>query len=179
MIKVSTLLLSLVLTATVLAQPGPRHNLRFNQLAQRWDEAIPLGNGMLGALVWQKQGNLRLSLDRADLWDERKAMNLSLFNFSDVQRWVKNKTYDSAHLLGDKPYDAMPYPTKLPAAAMEFKISHLGKVVSNKLDIVTALNTVQFESGALFNCYIHATKDVGYFSFENIDEKNRPALLSY
>lgn len=176
MIKLFTFLLSLVLTATVLAQPSPRHNLRFNQLAKRWDEAIPLGNGMLGALVWQKQGNLRLSLDRADLWDERKALNLSLFNFADVQRWVKNKTYDSAHLLGDKPYDATPYPTKLPAAAIEFKITGLGKVVYNKLDIVTALNTVQFESGALFNCYIHATKDIGYFSFENADEKKLPGI---
>jgi alpha-L-fucosidase 2 len=60
MIKFFTFLLSFALIATALAQPGPQHNLRFNELAKRWDEAIPLGNGMLGALVWQKQGNLRL-----------------------------------------------------------------------------------------------------------------------
>ena len=32
----------------------PEHNLLFDSLPKRWDEAIPLGNGMLGALIWQK-----------------------------------------------------------------------------------------------------------------------------
>ncbi|MGN7784876.1 glycosyl hydrolase family 95 catalytic domain-containing protein [Niabella sp. 22666] len=178
MTKVFTFLLSFALIATALAQPGPQHNLKFNELAKRWDEAIPLGNGMLGALVWQKQGNLRLSLDRADLWDERKALDLSLFNFTDVQRWVKNKTYDSAQRLGDRPYDALPYPTKLPAAAIEFNIASLGKVISNTLDITTALNTVKFENGSLFNTYIHASKEVGYFSFEHVDAKKHPEIVS-
>ncbi|MCH5715035.1 glycoside hydrolase N-terminal domain-containing protein [Niabella hibiscisoli] len=177
MTKTSLLLfLFTLLAVTAKAQPRAAHNLHFSQLAKRWDEAIPLGNGMLGALVWQKQGHLRLSLDRADLWDERKALDLSQFNFADVQRWVANKTYDSAHRLGDRPYDASPYPTKLPAAAIEFDISYLGKVLSNVLDINTALNTVTFENDVLFKTYIHATKEAGYFSFEHIDEKKVPDI---
>ncbi|MEN8200943.1 MAG: hypothetical protein ABFS28_00005, partial [Bacteroidota bacterium] len=39
------------------------HNLVFNELSNVWDEAIPLGNGMVGNLVWQKNGKLRFSLD--------------------------------------------------------------------------------------------------------------------
>ncbi|WP_346238010.1 glycosyl hydrolase family 95 catalytic domain-containing protein [Niabella insulamsoli] len=150
------------------AQPAQRHNLQFEKLATRWDEAIPLGNGMLGALVWQKQGRLRLSLDRADLWDERKALDLSGFNFKWVTQQVLKKDYAPVQKLGDRPYDATPYPTKLPAAAMEFDISSLGSVVSNVLDISTGLNTVRFKNGLVFKCYIHATDNVGYFSFENI-----------
>ena len=69
------------------AQPKPAYNLQFDHLAAKWDEAMPLGNGLLGALVWQKQGRLRLSLDRADLWDERKALDLSKFNFKRVEEW--------------------------------------------------------------------------------------------
>ena len=46
-------------------------NLVFNEFSTVWDEAIPLGNGMVGNLVWQKNGKLRFSLDRADLWDLR------------------------------------------------------------------------------------------------------------
>ncbi|MFN5020211.1 MAG: glycoside hydrolase N-terminal domain-containing protein, partial [bacterium] len=45
-----------------------KHNLQFDTLAKRWDEALPIGNGMLGALIWEKNGKLRISLDRADLW---------------------------------------------------------------------------------------------------------------
>ncbi len=33
-----------------------------------WDEALPLGNGGAGALVWGKDNELRLTLDRADYW---------------------------------------------------------------------------------------------------------------
>ena len=51
--------------------PGSRHDLVSTGLARSWDEGVPLGNGLLGALVWQKGSSLRLSLDRADLWDLR------------------------------------------------------------------------------------------------------------
>ena len=160
-----------LMSLVCLAQPKTKHNLQSSHLAAQWDEAMPLGNGMLGALVWQKGEHLRLSLDRADLWDERKALDLSKFTFADVERWVQNNTYDSAHLLGDAPYDQYPYPTKLPAAAIEFDISKLGKTTSNILDITTAVNTIHFENGIVFRSYINATQDVGVFEFREIEEK--------
>lgn len=36
-----------------------------------WDEALPLGNGITGVLLWGNSRQLKLSLDRGDLWDER------------------------------------------------------------------------------------------------------------
>lgn len=47
------------------------HNLSWDKLPEVWDEAIPLGNGLTGALIWQKEGKLRIAIDRADLWDLR------------------------------------------------------------------------------------------------------------
>lgn len=162
------LLLFLFSVAMASAQPKPIHNLHLNQLSTRWDEAMPLGNGMLGALVWQKGDNLRLSLDRADLWDERKALDLSKFNFKWVEEMVHKKNYAPVQKLGDWPYDNIPYPTKLPAAAMEFPIAALGNVVSNELDIATAVNTIKFKNGAAFRTFVHATQPLGFFSFENL-----------
>ncbi len=52
-------------------QPPTQHDLIFTEAVARWDEAIPLGNGLLGALVWGDGAPLRLSLDRSDLWDLR------------------------------------------------------------------------------------------------------------
>lgn len=40
----------------------PKYTLAFDHLASSWDEAIPLGNGTVGALVWENDGKLRLSL---------------------------------------------------------------------------------------------------------------------
>jgi alpha-L-fucosidase 2 len=152
----------------VSAQLKPGYNLQFNHLSTRWDEAMPMGNGMMGVLVWQKDNMLRLSLDRADLWDERKALDLSKFNFKFVTEHVLSQNYDTVHKLGDAPYDNIVYPTKLPAAAIEFDVNSLGNVVSNVLDIKTALNTVKFQSGAAFKCYINALQPQGYFSFEKV-----------
>ena len=45
------------------------HDLVFDSLAKSWDEGIPLGNGIIGALIWQKGDNLRMSLDNVTLWD--------------------------------------------------------------------------------------------------------------
>jgi alpha-glucosidase (family GH31 glycosyl hydrolase) len=159
------------------AGPVSAHNLRFDHLAARWDEAIPLGNGLLGALVWQKAGRLRLSLDRADLWDERASLDLAKGSFAWVEQQVRKKDYTPVQQWGDEPYDQRPYPTKLPAAAMDFDISVFGKVVSNTLDIQTAVNTVRFESGVVFKCYIGARQPRGYFSFDNIGSTPVPNLI--
>jgi len=159
-----------VITSSVYAQSLKPYNLRFSKLATRWDEAMPLGNGMLGALIWEKNQKLRLSLDRADLWDERKALDISKLTFKWVEEQVIQKNYGAVQKIGDAPYDTNPYPTKLPAAAVEFDLAKLGRVVSNELDIQTALNTIKFESGTTFNCYIHATAARGYFGFEQLKD---------
>ncbi|MEP6927482.1 MAG: hypothetical protein ABI834_07590 [Ginsengibacter sp.] len=64
----------------LIAQPKSEHNLKFDSLAKRWDEGIPLGNGWLGALVWQKGNNIRVSLDRVDLWDDRGLVAIASSN---------------------------------------------------------------------------------------------------
>ncbi|HRI21911.1 MAG TPA: glycoside hydrolase N-terminal domain-containing protein, partial [Panacibacter sp.] len=174
--KLATLLFLLPLM--ICAQPNAQHNLVFDSLAKHWDEAIPLGNGMLGALVWQKNDRLRVSLDRADLWDKRTAIDLSKFNFRFVQQQVAKNEYDTVHKLGDWPYDNIAYPTKLPGGALEFDIPKPGAVKNVSLDISNGLCVVNFANGIRFNSYIHATDNVGYFGFENMsDDKFIPALI--
>ena len=140
-------LAGLIFTLTAISQVCKDDNLVFDSLPKRWDEAIPLGNGMIGALVWQKNDKLRFSLDRADLWDERPAIDLSTFNFKWVQQQVAKKQYDTVQKLGDAPYEAYPYPTKLPAGAIEFDVTSFGKVKSSVLDVQHALCTIEWESG--------------------------------
>jgi alpha-L-fucosidase 2 len=157
----------IIATLSVTAQPSPKYNLVFDSLATRWDEAIPLGNGWLGALIWQKEGKLRLSLDRVDLWDDRPMPEINKLNFKWVTEQVKKGQYDTVQKIGDEPYEANPAPTKIPGAALEFDLAKLGLVTKNTLDIKTALNTIEFESGVTFRTYIHASNQVGYFTFVN------------
>jgi len=163
--------------ALAFAQPMPQHNLKFDSLAKRWDEAIPLGNGWLGALIWQKGDRLRLSLDRVDLWDDRPMPEIDKLKFKWVVEKVKLNQYDSVQKIGDEPYEKYPAPTKIPGAAIEFDLSKLGKVVSNELDISNGLSVIKFDNGVVFNNYIHATNQVGYFGFENLHNNVLPKLI--
>ena len=44
--------------------PAPDDGLHFETPVTVWDEALPLGNGILGALVWGDGNPLKISLDR-------------------------------------------------------------------------------------------------------------------
>jgi len=145
------------------------HDLDFSGLAKSWDEGIPLGNGMLGALVWQKDSNLRISLDRADLWDLRPVKEFSLpqFSFSWVKEQVDKKSYDTVQKLFDLPYDRDPAPTKIPAGALEFPVSSLGDIESVHLYFENALCEVRWKSGSRFLAFVDATQSLGWFRWEN------------
>lgn len=149
-------------------QPGPQHHLKFDSLATRWDEGIPLGNGWLGALIWKKENKLRISLDRVDLWDDRPMPEIDKLRFNWVIEQVKKNQYDTVQRLGDHPYEKYPAPTKIPGAALEFDLATLGEVQSNVLDIKTGLSTIRFKNGIVMNNYIHATHQIGYFGFEHL-----------
>lgn len=165
-------------TQALFAQPGPAHNLVFDSLATRWDEGIPLGNGWLGALIWKKENKVRLSLDRVDLWDDRPMPEIDKLTFKWVAEKVRLNQYDSVQKRGDEPYEKYAAPTKIPGAAMEFNCSAFGKVVSSELDIATGLSVIKFENGTVFNNYVHAVNQVGYFGFENLpDAAIVPELL--
>lgn len=171
-LKIFFFILINFLNADLFAQPKPVHNLVFDSLAKRWDEGIPLGNGWLGALIWQNADKVRVSLDRVDLWDDRPMPEIDKLKFIWVVKQVKTNQYDTVQKTGDEPYEKYPAPTKIPGAALEFDLGKFGKIISNELDIVSALSTVKFENGVLFHNYIHATNRVGYFGFENLPQKD-------
>jgi len=118
-------------------------------------------------LIWQKEGKLWLSLDRVDLWDDRPMPAIDPLTFKWITEQAKKGQYDTVQKMGDEPYEANPAPAKIPGAALEFDMIKFGKVIKNELDIKTALSTIEFESGVTFKSYIHASNQVGYFSFVN------------
>ncbi len=169
----------LVLFSTLLActPKSPRtalvkspNDLHFNELSEVWDEAIPLGNGMLGALVWEKEGKLRFSLDRADLWDLRPMENLQTpeWKYSWVIDQWKKDDYKPVQDRFDVPYDQSPAPSKIPGASIEFDVSTLGEVASVHLYIDQAVCEVKWENGVKLLTFVHATDPIGWYKFEGL-----------
>lgn len=154
-------------------------DLVFNNLATVWDEAMPLGNATVGELVWQKGDNLRLSLDRIDLWDLRpiEAFKGEEYSFEWVKEHVRRGDYGPVTELFDKKgYAAAP--SKIPGAALEMGISSWGPVKENRLYLNNALCEVLWENGVSMKTFVQADGDVGWIVFENVPESFDIQLVS-
>lgn len=153
------------------ADQSPFHGLKFKSLPTVWDEAIPLGNGIIGNLIWEKDGHLRLALDRADLWDLRpvKEFESPSYSYQFVFDEITNKkdVTKVRELIDDRSRKDCA-PTKIPVGAIEFPIAGLGKVKSVELDVHTAVCTVTWDCGAIGKFFTDAVDKVGHFRFENL-----------
>lgn len=155
-------------------------DLRFTALAPSWDEGIPLGNAVVGALVWQHDGALRLSLDRTDLWDLRPVDSLSgdNYRFAWVKEHIRRGDYLPVQQKFDHPYNRMPAPSKIPGAALEFPLAPLGEPASVRLYLDNALCEVLWAGGTRMQTFVHATRPVGWFCFTDLPAGVEPELVT-
>jgi alpha-L-fucosidase 2 len=164
------ILLLFFFSSLLSAQPKLEHNLAFDSIPTRWEDAFPLGNAILGGLVYQKNDHIRIALDRSDLWDTRAMQGLDRPEFT--YQWVADQVtkgeYAIVQKYFDKPYDENPAPTKLPGAALEFRLESGEKLVVKKsnLDIESGLITINFTNGWLLKSFIHTEKIEGWWRLE-------------
>ncbi|MCP1382659.1 glycosyl hydrolase family 95 catalytic domain-containing protein [Runella salmonicolor] len=160
------------LTDAAVAQVSAKHDLVFDKLPTRWDEALPLGNGFIGELIWQKGNNLRFSLDHAELWDLRpmEGMKKPEFTYAWVQEQIKKNNYAAVQQYGDVPYEREPAPSKIPGAALEIESQTWGEVSSARVDIQKAIAEVKWANGAKLTSFVHASALLGYFRLEGVKD---------
>lgn len=124
-----------------------------------WDEALPLGNGTLGCLVWGQLSYLRLSMDKAGLWDLTPAPETqsSDFTYKTMCRLVHEEKWQELKDLFDAPY-AGATPTKLPVGG--FWLSGLPEEsYQASLSLETATATLQWQNGTI-RIWMAATEPV-------------------
>ena len=148
------------------AQPMESQNLTFSSIPVRWDHGFPLGNGMIGVLVWQHEGMLRLSVDRADLWDLRPTAEIEKYTYKWAYQQRLKGEFDTVWKVADEPYDRDAAPTKIPGAAIEFDISKFGPVESATLDIASAICTINWKNGIVFRIFVDATQPLARYSWQ-------------
>jgi alpha-L-fucosidase 2 len=147
----------------VLASPGPPGaslNLKLEAPISNWDEAVPLGNGLLGGLLWGEGHTLRLSLDRGDLWDERPSKHFlevrDRFNWVSMQRMVAQNRMAEFNDVFDSNYDYNGPPTKLPAGRLELDLDPAQTVESFELKLATAEALAKFAKGEQVSAFVNA-----------------------
>jgi len=125
------------------------HDLHLAAPIQRWDEAIPLGNGLMGTLLWGGGNQLKLSLDRGDMWDLRPIASFQQpdWNWATLKRLVSEGNQAEIVKRFDEPYHGS-YPTKIPAGRVELTLGKPVKVESFDLDLVRAVGSATWRSGS-------------------------------
>jgi alpha-L-fucosidase 2 len=164
----SAAIIIFVCSLNVAGQPMPKHGLHFETPSQTWDEAIPLGNGLLGALVWGDGSPLKISLDRTDLWDLRPVpeFHTKEYSYKTMRQWVAQGRINDLHRLYDKPYGNAG-PTKIPAGRIEVTIGYNPDFEKASLNLAEAVATVQFGDQNKVRIFTHATEPVGMIRFDS------------
>jgi len=144
-------LLALGFSVAAATLPPVSLNPKLPAPIKTWDEAIPLGNGAMGVLLWGDQTALKLSLDRGDLWDERpsKAFQAvrSRFNYATMRRLVAENKMEEFNSIFDSNYDYNGPPTKLPAGRMEIVLDTPQPLTGFELNLASAEGIAHYKGG--------------------------------
>jgi alpha-L-fucosidase 2 len=142
--------------------PTAEENLRLTAPIRTWDEAVPLGNGRLGGLLWGEGGLLRFSLDRGDLWDERPAPGdpLGRLTYAQIVRWVaEGRNADITRVADAESYDRK-HPTKIPAGRLEIRLGGGRTVTGFELNLATAEGWAGLSDGSKVEAFLPADAPV-------------------
>ncbi|MBQ9989764.1 MAG: glycoside hydrolase N-terminal domain-containing protein [Lachnospiraceae bacterium] len=140
------------------------HELIFEKSITRWDEAVPLGNGRIGALIWGEPEELRFSLDRTDIWDRSQPLNTMRpdFTYAQLVKLAREKKTKEIRELFDAPYQH-PTPTKLPAGKLIFSFPQ-GRNIRSVLSLQEArafLTAETAEGEICLESFCHAVTKTG------------------
>ena len=132
---------------------------------ERWDEAIPLGNGAMGGLLFGDNKQVKLNVDCPSLWDLRQEERTKRddFTFAEFLRLVKEGADKNEELQTrfGRFYEACPYPTKILSGLFQFSIPD-GEETLFRFIKDNALGVVQLSSGEKIECFFSANNLLGY-----------------
>ena len=130
--------------------------LFYTNAAVKWTEALPIGNGRLGAMVFGGVGREHLQLNESTLWaggpyDPNNTNALAAL--PEARKLVFAGQYDdAAKLIGEKmmavPLRQMPYET-LGDLFLDFPTNAAADNYRRDLDLDTAIASVSFSSGGV------------------------------
>ena len=130
--------------------------LTYNKPAQNWNEALPIGNGKLGAMVFGGATQEHLQLNEETIWAGEPGNNVPKNTFDSIQKIRKllnEDQFQEAQNVSNRTYPrqapkdlnyGMPYQT-MGDLFLDFKGHENFKNYNRTLDIEKAVSTVSYE----------------------------------
>ena len=142
-----------------------KYNIKSNKSIISWDEAMPLGNGKIGALIYG-DGPLKISLDRVDLWDKRvnpKTLEkgFTFKNLTDLALSGRAEDWKERERLFEDIFTEKPYPSKITAGRLELDFGEKCSIIDSEIDIYKATAKVLVGNNLKIEAFTSATDYVG------------------
>lgn len=150
--------MAFVLFGTINAQSPKEHQLKlwYNQPANQWEEALPIGNGRLGAMIFGNPAIEHLQLNEETVWAGEPGNNMPK-GFKEILPTVRQLIFEGKYKEAEDlamtsiPRQAavgnnygMPYQT-VGDLYLEFKNDAKIKNYYRELDIQNSISTVRYE----------------------------------
>lgn len=158
--KIAFFIVGTLISISVNAQQNLK--LTYSKPAENWNEALPIGNGKLGAMVFGGVIQEHLQLNEETIWAGEPGNNVPKNTFDSIQKIRKllnENKFEDAQNLSNKTYPrqapkdlnyGMPYQT-MGDLFLDFKGHENFKNYYRTLDIEKAITTVSYEAeGATF-----------------------------
>lgn len=134
-------------------------SLHYNKTITKWDDALPLGNGDIGCLIWNRANKLRFTLDKGGIWDcSDPPENQENFTYEDMKNLVADKNEKKLQEKYDDCYNK-PTPTKLPAGKIILNLGTRKNIVSD-LNFSSAEANLQ-SGNTTVKSFVHANENYG------------------
>ncbi len=152
--KIFLLACGAVISVSVQAQH--RLKLTYNKPAENWNEALPIGNGKLGAMVFGGASQEHLQLNEETIWAGEPGNNVPKNTFDSIQKIRKllnESQFQEAQHVSNRTYPrqapkdlnyGMSYQT-MGDLFLDFKGHENFKNYTRTLDIENAISTVSYE----------------------------------
>jgi len=152
--KIFLLACGTVISVSVQAQKNLK--LTYNKPAENWNEALPIGNGRLGAMVFGGAAQEHLQLNEETIWAGEPGNNVPKNTFDSIQKIRKllnDGKFEEAQNLSNRTYPrkatkdlnyGMPYQT-MGDLFIDFKGHENFSHYQRTLDIENAVSTVSYK----------------------------------
>lgn len=130
------------------------HILWYNRPAKNWDEALPIGNGRMGAMVYGDYKNETIQLNEESLWGGCKSESdaYAADSISKIQQYLINGKIDEAMQLAENSLRSNPLRIRSYQSLGNVKIDFIGeryfwRKVENyrrELDLETGIASVKY-----------------------------------
>lgn len=124
--------------------------LYYDRPAEHWEDALPIGNGRLGAMIWGRSEYETLSLNEDTLWSglPHQSCDQKIYdNLAEARRLVRERKFQEADKFVTRNFlsnqDSSSY---LPAGRLRLHFNHPGAVTdyTRFLDLQTAIAGVEY-----------------------------------